>query len=82
MTRKSHNSTNPRHCVRNRVKVKYNKIWISNLDDDKENKSSGNKLRTYRLFKRNICFEAYLLNGNISHRNVLKTKFRISIVTI
>ena len=46
---------NFKHIIYNKFKVKYNKIQCTSLQDDRENKSSGNKLRTYtRLFKRNI----------------------------
>ena len=43
-----------------RLKGKYEVLWNSELNDIRENKNYGNKLRTYNKFKRNISFEKYL----------------------
>lgn len=67
--------TNLKRFISNKLKLKYNKLWYSSLNDDRKNMSFGNKLRTYRLFKRNIYFEPNLDNRNL---RIQMTKFRIS----
>ena len=57
--------------------MKYKNTWKSELFNDKRHNSSGNKLRTYRLFKDQFVFEPYLNWGTYNQRNIL-TKFRIS----
>ena len=63
-----------RHIYR---KLKYDILWRSEINDTRENKKFGNKLRTYCSFKNNIILEKYLLILNDEQR-VLYTKFRIS----
>ena len=63
--------------IYSKLKQKYNFVWRSEIDDDRNNKQGGNKLRTYRLFKDNISLEKYLLILNEDERRVL-TKFRVS----
>ena len=66
----------------NKVKLtlrsKFVFIWKENLhNDNKRNSNCGNKLRTYRTFKRDFTFEPYLLIGKREEKQML-TKFRIS----
>ena len=68
--------TCPKTYIMKKLKVKYDKIWGDILKDDKPNRHHGNKLRTYRLFKNNLCLEQYLMLENCK-TNIL-TKFRIS----
>ena len=68
---------NLKKFILNRLKLKYNQLWYSSLNDDRKSMSFGNKLRTYRLFKNNISFEPYLSMGNRNLR-IQMTKFRIS----
>lgn len=63
--------------IYSKLKQKYSCIWKSELYNDRQNKQHGNKLRTYRLFKENICMEKYLLILNEDERRLL-TKFRVS----
>ena len=60
-----------------KLKLKYSSLWKSELYNDRDNKTSGNKLRTYRLFKNNISLEKYLLILNEDDRRLF-TKFRVS----
>ncbi len=60
----------------NNLQIKYNKIWKEQLNFEQTINGQGNKLRTYKLFKTNLCFEKYLLSKN-SKINEL-TRFRIS----
>lgn len=60
-----------------KLKNKYNKIWSDQLNSDNTKKGKGNKLRTYRLFKKNICLEKYLMLDNCNRKNEL-TKLQIS----
>ena len=69
--------TCPNTYLMKKLKVKYEKIWGDLLKDDKLHKHHGNKLRTYRLFKNNLCLEKYLMLENCKSTNEL-TKFRIS----
>lgn len=69
--------TNLKRFILNKLKLKYNKLWYSSLNDDRKNMSFGNNLRTYRLFKRNIYFEPNLAIDNRNLR-IQMTKFRIS----
>jgi hypothetical protein len=65
-----------RHIYR-KLKLKYDNLWRSEINDTWENKKIGNKLRTYCSFKKNIILEKYLLILNDEQR-VLHIKFRIS----
>ena len=68
---------NIRNMVKKKLYLKYCSIWKKELFNDKrQNKTSGNKLRTYRLFKPNFNFEPYLLKLPYIQRCVL-TRFRI-----
>ena len=59
------------------LKLKYDNLWRSEMNDIRENKKFGSKLRTYFSFKNDIILEKYLLLLNDEQR-VLYTKFRIS----
>ena len=48
--------------IYNKLKLKYNHLWHQELNDDREGRGHGNKLRTYRSFKHNIKFEKHLLS--------------------
>ena len=61
------------HCFSS----KYKSVWSKELFNDNKHVSSGNKLRTYRLFKDKYIFEPYLNWGSYSQRRII-TKFRIS----
>ena len=52
-------------------------MWRSEINDIRENKKFGSKLRTYFSFKNDIILEKYLLILN-DEQSVLYTKFRIS----
>jgi hypothetical protein len=65
-----------RHIYR-KLKLKYDNLWRSEMNDIRENKKFGSKLRTYFSFKNDIILEKYLLLLNDEQR-VLYTKFRIS----
>ena len=43
-----------------KLKLKYSNLWKSELNNDRDSKPGGNKLRTYRLFKNNLSLEKYL----------------------
>ena len=51
--------------------------WQEELFRDNSNSDHGNKLRTYRLFKSNFCFEKYLEWGDYRKRKNI-TRFRLS----
>ena len=65
-----------RHIYR-KLKLKYDNLWRSEINDTRENNKFGSKLRTYCSFKNNIILNKYLLILNDEQR-VLYTKFRIS----
>jgi hypothetical protein len=65
-----------RHIYR-KLKLKYDNLWRTEIEDSRENKIIGSKLRTYCSFKNNIILEKKLLISNDEQR-VLYTKFRIS----
>ena len=51
--------------------------WQEELFRDNSNSDHGNKLRTYRLFKSNFCFEKYLEWGDYRKRKII-TRFHLS----
>ena len=69
--------TNLKKYIFNKLHNKYNFHWQRKLSADKSKKHGGNKLRTYRRFKKKFCMEPYLLWGNNEQRTTI-TKFRIS----
>ena len=56
---------------------KYKDLWRDSLFNDNRKTTSGNKLRTFRLFKDKFIKEKYLDWGNYTQRKLI-TKFRIS----
>ena len=61
-------------------KEHYTRYWLNvkTKNDSIRTSNSGNKLRTYKLFKNNLCFEPYLEKiRNVKHRQSL-TKLRVS----
>ena len=66
------------NTVKFRLKSKFIDMWKSNIfNDERKNSKSGNKLRTYRTFKQNFCFEPYLNIGNREQKRLF-SKFRLS----
>ena len=57
----------------------FDRYWYENLfnDQSKYSKKGGNKLRTYRLFKKNITFETYLNLRDFEKRKAI-TRLRTS----
>ena len=66
-----------RHKVIKLLQEKYILKWQEELFRDNSNNDHGNKLRTYRLFKSNFCFEKYLEWGDYRKRKII-TRFRLS----
>ena len=66
-----------RHKVIKLLQEKYILKWQEELFRDNSNSDHGNKLRTYRLFKSNFCFEKYLEWGDYRKRKIM-TRFRLS----
>jgi hypothetical protein len=66
-----------RHKVIKLLQEKYILKWQEELFRDNSNSDHGNKLRTYRLFKSNFCFEKYLEWGDYRKRKNI-TRFRLS----
>ena len=63
--------------LKKKLCIKYSQEWRSNLFNDKRgNNFSGNKLRTYRIFKNTFRFEKYLSTLSLQQR-VVFTRFRI-----
>lgn len=58
--------------------------WLRELARDKAKNGAlgGNKLRTYRLFKKDICFEPYLTSVNNWHKRVLLFKLRAGVAPL
>ena len=65
-----------RHIYR-KLKLKYDNLWRSEINDTRENNKFGSKLRIYCSFKNSIILNKYLLILSDEQR-VLYTKFRIS----
>jgi len=65
------------NAISQRLKDIYIQTFKAEIHNDNRDKSFGNKLRTYRLFKTIYKEEEYLMVKNIQHR-VAVTKLRIS----
>lgn len=67
--------------IKQRVKDIFIQNWISKMEDDStkiRNRTCGNKLRTYRTFKKVYQFEQYLSDITCIPKRINLTKFRVS----
>ena len=53
--------------IRKQLNILDEQKWFTDLWDDKGNLPNGNKLRTYRMFKKDLCPEAYVTNAMSRH---------------
>ena len=71
------NKTSLKCYINTQLHGKYKDLWRDSLFNDNRKTTSGNKLRTFRLFKDKFIKEKYLDWGNYTQRKLI-TKFRIS----
>jgi hypothetical protein len=65
------------HKLKMLLREKFVRKWTHDLFDDSRKNNTGNKLRTYRLFKTNLRLEQYLLDVK-SHKHKKKlAQFRL-----
>ena len=67
------------HSVVNKLKNSYINFWKDKIHDDSKNQPNGNKLRTYRIFKKCYERETYLFVNELSKSEISTfAKLRIS----
>ena len=54
------------HSLINKLKNSYINFWKDKIHDDSKNQPNGNKLRTYRIFKKCYARDTYLFVNELS----------------